>query len=1035
MAHFPSDFSQNQRLTRLLRFSKILTSALSDTSDALDVPILRSITGPMFTVLETAQSITINKSQCIMMLEGMHMILSTSLELCLAMKGSLNPDIGALLLRFSETITKVNVCLARQEEGGRIRRFLRAAERSAEIQECSSQVDKLIEDLRVMLMAIAGRIANEVKSDVVARQQRILDLIQDSLEADSASSLRGSSHFSGASSGVISLLPGTPKIFYGREAILGTLIAALQSAPARVAILGTAGIGKTSLAVAGIQDPRIVQIFPQRYFISCEHAHKVDDLLVVMAAYFDLPRTSNLKRSILEFLSAVGPSILVLDNFETLWESHEESQDAIERFLGLLTDIGDLGLVVTMRGLERPGGVRWTRPFLPPLDPLDPTAARQIYVDIADEPIGEEEEAHMEELLALTDNLPLAITLMANNAAFEGASATLARYRVENTDMLSQGYDKRSNLHKSIKHSLCSRRITGVPDAIILLALLSLLPDGISMPELLQCDGIREILRCKSTLIRTSVAFLGPDERIRVLMPIREYMQKFYPPMQAVVKPFRTYLSGLLRAWNAQLGLESTKVILDITANLGNMGSVMQYCCDNFADDMKGIGHGILHLDAFLSHTYGGLTDMFARLPDIIKATGEESLEGLRICALLDRHPTEVPSNDAEALVYRGIPIFRDALDAAGEAQLYNDAVEYYNRTQRLQEATRWNELSLSLPHPGDLQRYRATYRGSLLRMMAGAHRPAILLAMESKTIARRMGNSSLVSKALQIEALLCAWLGQLPRALALCQEARGLLVTCGLEASYGEVTILDVEAFVHSQKTDYPRAREAHQVIVNMASPGKFDMYCAIAEMNTIRIDMLMGRAAQDILDRLSSVMETAERITFPEVVWDCDLTRAQLNHREGDLAGAIEEYKRCLDLARSTNVFRACTCLELISDAYLEKQYLDEAFRWVVVYLAQSRKGGIVDTIQALRRMGDLFFAMGDENTAKNLYTLGLEAFTKMEVHCGRAECMVRLGMLVREDTAMVRHLWTDARELFKQAGRTSQAAEIDERLTSLT
>ncbi|KAJ7331484.1 hypothetical protein DFH08DRAFT_708295, partial [Mycena albidolilacea] len=309
---------------------------------------------------------------------------------------------------------------------------------------------------------------------------------------------------------------------------------------------------------------------------------------------------------------------------------------------------------VTMRGLERPGGVKWTRPFLPPLEPLDALAARQIYIDIADEPIMEQEEA---------DSL-----LLANTASFEGSSATLARYRVENTDMLSQGYDKRSNLHKSIKNSLCRRRITGIPDAIMLLSLLSLLPDGVSTTELLRCDKhIRDIWRCKSTLIRTSLAFIGPDGRVRVLVPIREYMQRFHPPIQAIMKPFWRYLGSLLRVWTIQRGLESTQVIANITINLGNIRSVMKYGCDNFAEDMTDIGFGILELDAFLFDIYGGCTDLFLRVLDVIERTGEQSLEALRICGPLQRHPSEVPNCDAGALVSQGIKIFRSAIDPVGE--------------------------------------------------------------------------------------------------------------------------------------------------------------------------------------------------------------------------------------------------------------------------------------------------------------------------------------------------------------------------------
>jgi hypothetical protein len=204
---------------------------------------------------------------------------------------------------------------------------------------------------------------------------------------------------------------------------------------------------------------------------------------------------------------------------------------------------------------------------------------------------------------------------------------------------------------------------------------------------------------------------------------------------------------------------------------------------------------------------------------------------------------------------------------------------------------------------------------------------------------------------------------------------------------------------------------------------------------MNMIHIDMVMGHDARDILDRLDSVAEAAKRIIFPDGVWYCDLVRAELRHREGDRMGAIEEYKRCLELFRSTHVWGTCACLVHLSDAYLEEQDLDEAFRWVVVYLAQSRSTGIVHTVQALRRIGDVFAARGDEDTAANIYAMGLEAFTGMGVHCGRAECMVRLGMVARGDTAMARQLWIDARELFEEMGQGLAAAEVDKQLIYLS
>jgi hypothetical protein len=59
-----------------------------------------------------------------------------------------------------------------------------------------------------------------------------------------------------------------------------------------------------------------------------------------------------------------------------------------------------------MRGSERPQKVRWSRPFLPPLEPLSVSAALRIFVDITGE---EYDEAVIRQLLEFTGNLPLAI--------------------------------------------------------------------------------------------------------------------------------------------------------------------------------------------------------------------------------------------------------------------------------------------------------------------------------------------------------------------------------------------------------------------------------------------------------------------------------------------------------------------------------------------------------------------------------------------------------------------------------------------------
>jgi hypothetical protein len=197
-----------------------------------------------------------------------------------------------------------------------------------------------------------------------------------------------------------------------------------------------------------------------------------------------------------------------------------------------------------MRGAERPAKVAWTRPFLPPLKPLEQDAARQTFIDIADN-IHDPEDVN--KVLSLTDNMPLAINLLAHLVDAEDCATVLSRWARERTSLISDGYDRRSNLDLSISLSLSSPRLNSVPQSKNLLSLLSMLPDGLSDVELVQSKlPIDNIMACKAALIRTTLAYSDEKKRLKLLVPIREYMQKTQSPLFSLFSNiFRTY-SGFL---------------------------------------------------------------------------------------------------------------------------------------------------------------------------------------------------------------------------------------------------------------------------------------------------------------------------------------------------------------------------------------------------------------------------------------------------------------------------------------------------------
>ncbi|KAJ7931063.1 P-loop containing nucleoside triphosphate hydrolase protein [Mycena leptocephala] len=282
----------------------------------------------------------------------------------------------------------------------------------------------------------------------------------------------------------LSLLPGEPKIFHGREAELDLVVKILAQPTSRIAILGGGGMGKTSLARAVLHHSNIVAGYQRRVCVATDSAMDRLELAALIGAWVGLKPGKDLTRPIVQYFSS-GPScLLILDNLETSWEPIS-SRAGVEEFLSLLSDIPHLALIITMRGAERPAKVRWTHPFLPPLNPLSSPAARQTFVDIADE---SHDCRDIDEILSFTDNMPLAVNLMAHLVDYEGCSNVLTRWKTEKTALLSNGYDRISSLDASIEISLSSPRIS--PGAKELLTLLSILPDGLSEIEICQVTSL-----------------------------------------------------------------------------------------------------------------------------------------------------------------------------------------------------------------------------------------------------------------------------------------------------------------------------------------------------------------------------------------------------------------------------------------------------------------------------------------------------------------------------------------------------------------
>ncbi|KAF7339061.1 ATPase-AAA-core domain-containing protein [Mycena venus] len=329
-----------------------------------------------------------------------------------------------------------------------------------------------------------------------------------------------------------------------------------------------------------------------------------------------------------------------------------------------------------MRGAERPCKVRWSHPFLPTVVPLSNKAALETFVAIADDNHNVED---INQLLRLTDNMPLAVNLIAHLVDYEGCPNILARWEAEKTSMLSDGYNKTSNLEVSISLSLSSPRIMTLAGTRDLLNLLSVLPDGLSDVELVQSKlPIPDVLRCRTALLATALGYMDDKHRLKVLSPIREHIQSISPPSPALTHPLQKHFDSLLDLYVKYPGLiEGSDANSQITSNLGNMHQLLLKGLNHDNPNLKDTITGIISLNSFRRINGHGRLILLDHIPALFVEPCDYHLEVKYITEVLKTAQRNVNDNpqglyifgDPDQLISRAISHFYNFQDLALECE------------------------------------------------------------------------------------------------------------------------------------------------------------------------------------------------------------------------------------------------------------------------------------------------------------------------------------------------------------------------------
>jgi tetratricopeptide (TPR) repeat protein len=320
----------------------------------------------------------------------------------------------------------------------------------------------------------------------------------------------------------------------------------------------------------------------------------------------------------------------------------------------------------------------------------------------------------------------------------------------------------------------------------------------------------------------------------------------------------------------------------------------------------------------------------------------------------------------------------------------------------------------------------------ALIQWQIGDYPVAQLHCSQAQRLAQLSSNLYEQASALWIVSMCCRELGDYKTAISSCYRGRKQLELCGMSGSYLEHSIMNSAANVHQLKSEYAEARRLHTEIIQHSSASQS---YAMGLLNLAEIDIIIGTNKHDVEKTLSQAKAI---FTVPRGINLSEVLLADLNLREGKTLVSKSLFCKHVQSAWQNDAELVIFCLERLANlTFWRPSNFPWASQWTILYLVYAQKlWNKLALHKALQFLGDVFLVEGDLDSAHNLFTVGLEGFTFMDVHQSRAQCMLRLGDISKQRGLLSEavELWTQARPLFERSLQKKEIADIDTRLATV-
>lgn len=289
-------------------------------------------------------------------------------------------------------------------------------------------------------------------------------------------------------------------------------------------LIGTGGMGKSTIAKAILNEKSIVANFEARLFITYDGipASSMTYQTFLNSIGESLGLSAPTSRAILQHLLPMN-ALLVIDNAESFLDAPESDIGLIYRTLEDIGAQSSTRIIITTRNTET------IPPNLPchrlQISGLDMEAARQAFLAVYPMPSF---DAKIAEILSDLEHHPLSINILANVAVMNDWSpGELAKaWRERQTELLDGAQDdKYRSLRVTIELSI--KAFKDRQTILELLRAIAFLPQGIHIDDLAAISHSADIIWQAERARRSSLIYRLGD-RLTMLAPVRMYVANKY---------------------------------------------------------------------------------------------------------------------------------------------------------------------------------------------------------------------------------------------------------------------------------------------------------------------------------------------------------------------------------------------------------------------------------------------------------------------------------------------------------------------------